>query len=181
MACPFAGAQHIEVIPKAGINFSRQAISDLDGERNMRGFQIGLAFDVQSAIPGLSVRPEINYITKGTTVKSGITRTSYRLNYLDIPVFAKLSFQPVYIVAGPSLGVLLNNQEKVAPAYGNLKSLDFGLQVGAGFRLPAGRSHIVIDGRYAFGIRDIADSGSRTIRNKGLQVSVGYPIPLNGR
>lgn len=77
-----AKAQSIHLIPKAGIDISKQAVSGLNGEKNKVGFQGGLALEIQPGKSGFAIQPELNYVSKGT--KLGNTKVNF--NYLELPV-----------------------------------------------------------------------------------------------
>jgi len=170
-------AQQVEIIPKAGVNFAKQAISNLNNEKTKVAFQGGVAFNIQAGKSDFSIQPELNFIGKGTRLKTGALKTNLSMNYLELPVLAKYSFGPVYINAGPSIAMSIDGKEKIARAYAQeLKRFDFGLQMGAGVALPVGTGKVIIDGRYGLGLSNIANVGS--IKNRGIMASIGYAIPL---
>lgn len=169
-------AQQIEIIPKVGINMSKQNIGDLSGEKNRTAIQGGVAVNI-AAGSRFSIQPELNFIQKGTKIKNGTLDETRKLNYLELPVLAKYSVGPVYLNAGPSIGLLLGQNDKTKKQYGEtLKKLDIGLQLGAGLALPAGPGKLIVDARYAMGLTNIGKLHS--VKNKGIQVSLGYAIPL---
>lgn len=172
-------AQTVELIPKAGINLGKQAINQLTGEKSKLGFQGGLGFNIQAGNSGFSVQPEINFISKGVAFKTANNKKqNYNINYLEVPLLAKYSFGPVYVNAGPSLGLRLGESKLVNANYGELKKIDFGVQMGAGVAIPAGPGKFIIDGRYALGLRNISKVKGSEIKNRGLIASIGYAIPL---
>ncbi len=170
-------AQKISLIPKAGINISTQAIEGFSGEKSKVGFQGGLGVNIQTA-GNFSIQPEINYIEKGTKIKMGGNSNTLDLNYLELPVLAKYAFGPVYVNAGPSIGLLLDKKNTVVNAYGReLNKIDFGVQMGAGLALPLGKGKAIIDGRYALGLNNLTKNGNE-IKNRGIIASLGYSIPF---
>ena len=170
-------AQTVELIPKAGINISSQSISGMSGEKSKVGFQGGIGVNFLTKAKGFSIQPELNFISKGAALKnvSG-NKENFNLNYLELPVLAKYSFGIGYINAGPSLGLRLGENDNVKNVLGGTKSLDFGLQMGAGLAIPAGSGKIIVDGRYNLGLSNIADNSK--IKNRGVSFSLGYAIPL---
>ncbi|RZJ77211.1 MAG: PorT family protein [Flavobacterium sp.] len=170
-------AQKLALIPKAGINISTQAIEGLGNEKGKVGFQGGLGLNIQTG-DNFSIQPEINYVSKGTKLEFGNTKTSLDLNYLEVPILAKYAFGPVYVNAGPSIGLSVDKKSTVARNYGDeLKKIDFGVQMGAGLALPLGKGKVIIDGRYALGLNNIAKNGNE-IKNRGILTSLGYMIPF---
>ncbi|PYF72357.1 porin family protein [Pedobacter nutrimenti] len=169
-------AQDIQLIPKAGLSLSRQSISNVSGEGFKTGFTAGLGLNFQIAKSSFSIQPELNYVSEGTKIKG--TNLKYNLNYLEIPVLAKYTFGPVYVNAGPSLGLAVGGKEKMEALYGaKINKLDFGIQMGAGVAIPAGKGSILLDGRYALGLTDV-NKGPATAKNRGILLTIGYAIPL---
>lgn len=177
----FAGlssqAQKLEIIPKAGINISKQTIEGISNEKVKVGFQGGVGFNVSTGLGAFSVQPELNFLNKGTKVKVAGGNADLKLNYLEVPLLAKYSFGPVYVNAGPSLGLLLDKESKVRNQYGEkLKKLDFGVQMGAGLAIPAGPGKVIVDGRYNLGLSNLGKVND--IKNRGIMASLGYAIPF---
>lgn len=173
-----AKAQTVELIPKAGINIARQSISGIDGEKGKVGFQGGLGVNFQMANSNFSIQPELNFVSKGTKIKSGQLKSDLNVSYLELPLLAKYTFGPVYVNAGPSLGLRLGQNKVSEASYGELKRLDFGVQMGAGISVPLGLGKIILDGRYALGLSDVSDIAATKIKNKGVMISAGYAIPF---
>ncbi|RQO39362.1 PorT family protein [Chryseobacterium sp. KBW03] len=168
----------IELIPKAGINFANQSIKNVNGEKSKISFQAGLGVNIQTGVKNFSIQPEVNFISKGTKFKNSFGNETYNFNYIEVPVLAKYSFGPVYVNAGPSIGFLMGKSDKIKAAYGKTKTIDFGVQMGAGIAIPAGPGKMIIDGRYNLGLSNISDEKGVDVKNRGFAVSLGYAIPL---
>jgi hypothetical protein len=168
----------IELIPKAGINIANQSIKNVNGEKSKVSFQAGLGVNIQTGIKNFSIQPEVNFISKGTKFKNSFGNETYNFNYIEVPVLAKYSFGPVYVNAGPSIGFLMGKSDKIKAAYGKTKTIDFGVQMGAGIAIPAGPGKMIIDGRYNLGLSNISDEKGVDVKNRGFAVSLGYAIPL---
>jgi hypothetical protein len=172
----FVKAQNVELIPKAGLNFSKQAISNVDGEQSKTGFTAGLGVNFKVKGSALSIQPELNYVSAGTKIKND--KNKYTLNYLELPVLVKYSFGPVYINAGPSIGMALGNKDKIEALYGaKVEKFNFGLQMGGGIAIPFGKGSFLIDGRYALGLTDV-NKGPAKAKNRGFMATIGYAIPF---
>ncbi len=170
-------AQSIQIIPKAGINIATQSIEGVSNEKMKVGFQGGVGVNLQIARSNFSIQPEINYVSKGVALKAGGSKNNLNLGYLELPVLAKYSFGPVYINAGPSIGLLVSKEEKVIKNYGSeFKKIDVGALLGAGVALPAGPGKVIIDARYQLGLNNISEAGD--VKNRGIMASVGYAISL---
>ncbi|PWN65597.1 porin family protein [Chryseobacterium viscerum] len=168
----------IELIPKAGINFANQSIKNVNGEKSKISFQAGLGVNIQTGVKNFSIQPEVNFISKGTKFKNSFGNETYNFNYIEVPVLAKYSFGPVYVNAGPSIGFLMGKSDKIKAVYGKTKTIDFGVQMGAGIAIPAGPGKMIIDGRYNLGLSNISDEKGVDVKNRGFTVSLGYAIPL---
>ncbi|BAP29479.1 uncharacterized protein CHSO_0442 [Chryseobacterium sp. StRB126] len=168
----------IELIPKVGINIANQSIKNVNDEKSKTSFQAGLGVNIQTGIKNFSVQPEVNFISKGTKFKNSFGSETYNFNYIEVPVLAKYSFGPVYVNAGPSIGFLMGKNEKVKATYGKTRSIDFGLQMGAGVAIPAGPGKVIVDGRYNLGLNNISDEKGLDVKNRGFAISLGYAIPL---
>lgn len=169
-------AQNVQLIPKAGLNFSKQAISNVDGEQSKTGFTAGLGVNFKVKSSALSIQPELNYVSAGTKIKND--KNKYTLNYLELPVLVKYSFGPVYINAGPSIGMALGNRDKIESLYGaKVERFNFGLQMGGGVAIPFGKGSFLIDGRYSLGLTDV-NKGPAKAKNRGFMATIGYAIPF---
>lgn len=171
-------AQSVDLIPKIGINFASQSASALSGEKTKTGFTGGVALDMHFKESAFSLQPELNFVSRGLKFKDGNTTSKYNFNYLEVPLLAKYKFDMVYINAGPYVGFQLNGSDKFKELYGSKpRTVDLGLQFGAGVAIPAGPGKVIVDGRYALGLSDLS-KGPGTVRNRGFNVSLGYAIPL---
>lgn len=171
-------AQQVEIIPKAGISIASQSVKGEANGKGKVGFQGGLGVNIFTGIKGFSIQPELNYVSKGASYKNSTGKSKYNLNYLELPVLAKYSFGPMYVNAGPSLGLKLGQNNQAKAALGDLKKIDFGVQMGLGVAIPAGPGKFIVGGRYALGLNNISDVKGNNLKNRGLQVSLGYAIPL---
>lgn len=104
-------------------------------------------------IPVISVMTEVHYIQKGAedeyevrTVQfpegTGEMRTlSPRIDYLSIPLLAKLRYETPYIslysFGGPRFDILTgNNNDASGAVFNEFKSSEYGLTFGAGIEVP---------------------------------------------
>ena len=72
----------------------------------------------------------------------------------------------------------MGKNDKIKSAYGKTKSVDLGLQMGAGIAIPAGPGKVIVDGRYNLGLSNISDENGMNVKNRGFAISLGYAIPL---
>lgn len=155
------------------------------------------------------------YLQKGGTDKADRNNPDikWKLSFLEVPTFLKVSFgnkfRP-YLMAGPTIGFLLSSaaEGEVGVLYGGQplrvykadlkdasKSFDFGIVLGAGVGLAIGMNTVFVDGRYAFGLVDLLQSGTiewksgdeviagqvsegAEVSTRGVQIMLGITFPL---
>lgn len=179
-------AQEFRIGASAGIDAARLSISGASGGplKTKSGLTAGLSGEARfSSLFALQL--EANYSSQGTGIvaEDGEEAGSFQLEYLTIPLLAKLYGTPRFSVyAGPQLGILLkaesitSNQED-QDIKDQLKSTDFYAVFGSEYRFANG---IFISARYHFGLTDIVDSESQsgTLKNRYYSVRLGYSVKL---
>jgi hypothetical protein len=165
----------------------------LDTKRRV-GFNIG-AFAEWLDVPLFSVITQVEYTQRGTgqvfimTGPSGPEpigrKTLYsRLDYISVPVLAKLRFQTglisPYILAGPRLDFLLgykSDEGAFNTLYDKFKKTTFGASTGIGVQvesfLPV---TLLAEARYNFDLTDSYDAYSWKVRNNALDFWLGIAI-----
>ena len=189
--------------PKAGVNIASYAGDD-QFDDDAFGSNTGLQFGVAAEIPisgRFAIQPELLYLQKGAASEVdflGITtRVENVLNYLEIPLLAKISLTDsptkVYVTAGPSIGFGLGG--KVVTSVGDmeeevdvdfeedeLNSFDLSLAFGAGVQFEVGPGQLFVDARYLLGLGGLDDSEPEAdqidIFNRGIGASVGFLFPI---
>lgn len=191
---------------KAGVNFSNMVAKDndrtySDNYNNSIGYHLGVT--VESPITDLvSVESGLFYTTKGynttatATILGVTTKTDFRydVNYIEIPVLAKVNYDVggavIFATAGPYLGYGLNGKLKSDITIGSTtttstvdlewgdtddddsKRVDYGLSVGAGVKV----NSVVVGVNYGMGLANLApvsDNGYR-VNNRVIGISVGF-------
>ena len=155
---------------------------------NRTGIYVGLPVEIRFS-NAFALQPELNFIQKGVNAEyqySGSdwqeeSTTEITLNYLELPVLAKLSagteqFQ-MFALAGPRISMALDGEismdyeyymdgELVDYGSGSLSipvgessedgiganRFDFGLTFGLGASLKAGPGRVMVDARYDLGL-----------------------------
>ena len=152
----------------------------------------------------LAVQLELLFAQKGYQVEAtpdgALTKHFLRLNYLEIPIMAKVSWPMGHLVIngnlGPYLGICLNGYEADDPdagQHGNINfdqggfnRIDFGLVFGAGLGYRTGKCELFLDLRYRLGLSDINNrsslitDGERYLKNsnRSFGIALGVLIPL---
>lgn len=184
---------------KGGLNLSNMLIKD-DDKTYSDDFKMkpGIHIGVTAEFPMtemLSFETGLLLSTKGFKLSREGYEGKMSLNYLDIPLTGKASFDiesvKVYGVFGPYVGIGISGKSKFENTYegeteidddivvwgsdkeeSDFKRLDFGLTVGAGVELNA----IQIGTSYNMGLANISPDteDGRTNKNRVLQLSIAY-------
>lgn len=174
----------------AGAQLANIVTSDPGGLRrgdNKAGLFGGLV--LTAPLSGeLSVRSQLLYSMKGTTDDFGGTETSVAVSYLEVPVLLTNGIKAgpgrVLLGIGPYVGYALNGtvtatyagQTQSKPvAFGQdgdqLRRLDIGLRLSAGYELGAGLS---VSAFFSRGLRTIVNDEEIRARNRVFGISLGY-------
>ncbi len=171
----FANAQEAKFGVKAGLNLSN-VTGDVSGNSVKAGFQAGgfVEFKVSEKF---SVQPEVLYSLQGAKYDEEGTNVDFNLSYFNIPVMAKYYVADGFsLEAGPQLGFLLSAKAKgggvTVDVKDSFESIDFGMNVGAGYDIT---DRFSIGARYGFGLSNIAkDSEGDKIHNSNIAIALGY-------
>lgn len=167
----FASAQDTKFGLKGGLNLAN--FTD-DGFTIKAGVNFG-GFAEVKINSSFAIQPELIFSMQGAKKDS----YSFSTNYINIPVMAKVTLGEGFsLQAGPQLGVLVS---AIASANGvdvdvksDLKTIDFGLNVGAGYDV---NENIMIDARYNFGVGGLSKNlaaGATDSNNRVISLSLGY-------
>ena len=169
---------------RAGVISSKQDIQNnsfIDEAGSKLGADVAFVADFPIGI--LSISPEFHWLQKGGKIEDlqgSVGEVSRTFNYLEIPLLLKLNFgQKVgfFLLAGPSVGYLLNGTDKDMDGSTTDIDLDFykrveyGAHAGAGI----GLGPIRVDVRYIFGLNDIFDD-SQDIQVTNSSVGAGVSL-----
>ncbi|GGD29742.1 porin family protein [Flavobacterium orientale] len=158
-----ANAQDVTFGVKAGANFSNfTGDFDTDGRT---GFYIGGLADFAIS-EKFHVQPELLYSMEGGDTDG----FDAGVNYLRVPIMAKYYVAEGFsLQAGPSVAFKIGTVEEEFDEA--VKSIDFGLGLGAGYELSGG---LFFDLRYNLGLANISDIEGADAKNTNLQVGLGY-------
>lgn len=172
------------------LNLSTAAGSDVSGAENRVGFSIGGFVRIPMS-PMWSFQPELEYAAKGVkeTDNSGGTPSTATidLSYLEMPLLFRVSAPSspagqLFGEFGPAVAVKVDcslsatsggvSASTSCSNFGlDIKSLDFGAMVGAGYEFPMAGHALSLGVRYNFGLAEIT-SGSNA-KNRNLQFVAG--------
>ena len=149
---------------------------------------------------GISIQTELLALTRGAEFEDDELDGSLqlKLNYIDVSALLRLalgseaSFTP-YLLVGPSLGFEISCDVEFESDAGDFSSdcddeedlferssTDFGLTGGVGFELPLGPGNVLVEGRYTFGLTDLAKEDNTSAKNRSFGIFLGYAVPLGG-
>lgn len=156
------------------------------------GYGFGVFYQLKSS-ENLVFQPEFNFMQHGSRITLSLVGESGSIsqifNYLQMPIMVKYIFGDTnstnfYIQGGPYLGlgigkiiskasnnIYLLNELEFGDDDETLRRTDFGLQLGGGLNL---NSQIFFDARYILGVADVTRSDESTMKQTGINLSVGY-------
>ena len=145
---------------KAGLNNSNFT-GDWDTDAKM-GFYVGGFADFAIG-ENFHIQPEVLYSMEGADDDAGVS-------YLKVPVMFKYYLVESFnLQAGPYLGFKAGTEEDAMDEA--VKSMDFGLGIGAAYELPIG---LFFDARYNLGLQNISEIDGQDAKNTVIQVGLGY-------
>ena len=166
---------------KAGASLTSITGEDSDGLANKFGFNGGVVANF-SFNDMISVQPEVLYSMKGAKEDGG--NGKFNLNYIDVPVLAKISTGAtgLFFELGPQVGFLASAKVKddnsSYDAKELIKSVDFGYAAGIGFQAESGP---MVGLRYNGGFTNIGKDNINGInttpgkaKNSAFQLYVGF-------
>ena len=162
---------------KGGYNVSSVSFNGTSETERLHGFHIGI-YGESYLGKYVALQPEILYSQQGYKIVDDSGTYTQKLDYINIPLMLKLyPVKSFFLEAGPQIGfsishketfdsgfVLYDTSEEFEP-----NNLDWGVNVGAGFKSDSG---ISIGARYHLGQSDIYDEDKP--KNRVWQVYVGF-------
>ncbi|TDP00685.1 porin family protein [Flavobacterium sp. 245] len=172
MAFGFANAQEVKFGVKGGLNFANLG-GDFDGDL-VTSFHVGGLAEIKLT-DKFAVQPEVLVSGQGTDFSEDGFNSLVKLTYLNIPVMAKYYvIERLSLEAGPQIGFLLSAKNEDVDVKDSFKSVDFGLNFGAGYDIT---EHFFAGVRYNLGLSNVADFPDEAdfkTNNSVFSVSVGY-------
>lgn len=169
LTATFANAQKdMKFGVKGGLNSF--TVTNQTGAKSKIAFQLG-GFAEFKVSDKFSVQPELMFTSQGA--KGDLA--TLNLSYINIPVIAKYYVtEELSLQAGPQIGFLMSAKSDDTDVKDQLKSMDYGLNLGAGYNL---NENMSLDLRYYLGFaqlqKDLA-TGESASHNAGLLLSFGY-------
>lgn len=176
---------------KVGVNVANALLApDLPAgsSKSARTGFIGGAFAEGRLSEGFSVQLEALYTQKGFEVSSASGAATYRLDYLELPLTARVTlgsgaFRP-YLFAGPDVGFRLSAKVETAAGstdFGDAtRTTDIALDLGAGVAYrTAGGTKLLLEGRYSVGLVNVFSGlPGGTVNTRDLKILAGVAFAL---
>lgn len=172
---------------KGGVTFAN--MSDIDDSSMRTGF-VGGVFVGTHVNDQLGFRVEGLYVQKGAKADSANVDVTYKGDYIEFPILfvydlTSSETMGFNLFAGPTLGFNVSAKVEDTDVKDNTESFEFGATIGAGLaKKMAGGKAITLDARYALGAtgvgKDVPDNVDNP-KNRGIDVMVGFQVPLGGQ
>lgn len=170
-------AQEVKFGIKGGLNLASINGDDVSDDLKSRSsYHFGIVTEVPIS-EEFSIQPELLISGQGARDEYEGVNEDLKLNYLATPIQGKYYVSKgLSVEAGPQLGVLLSAKSefdgKDVDIKDSVKNIDFGFNLGIGYKLDNG---MAVGARYNFGLSDINDEdGLDSVKNGVFQISVGY-------
>ena len=198
--CGFSQVRAQNFGVKAGYNYSTlsgetSSISTIEG---LSGFYIGGLVELPISNM-LSIQPELIFSRQGVALRQGLEKSGIRieinnadirLDYLNIPVMAKVNLGPLFLQGGVQFGFLVSKPKVNRLTNTSLfplldkdsyNSFDFGVGAGLGFNL---NRRLFVEARYTHSLTNVFDpndnlfktsliSNDNNFKNAVLSVGLG--------
>lgn len=183
-----SNAQSLRLGFKTGLIFSNVTITPSSTTNARTGLMIGGVAELKVA-DIFYIQPELEYIMKGCEVVSGGVTYTWKINYIQIPIYMKLKFPlqgaqiKPFVMAGPTFGFNMSatedynsgNQSGSNDIKNNIETMDLGLDFGAGAEYSvAPKISLYTSIFYGFGLTNIIKNNPNlTVKNNGFKVNAG--------
>lgn len=179
-----AQAQGPRIGVRAGANIASFEGEDSDDFESRWGFHAGLTANFPIVPEFFSVQPEVLYSQKGANYNDDLLEV--KVDYIDVPVLARINAGPIYFEAGPQVSFRINDKVEVSPTSGtsidfddidNLRRTNIGYAAGLGLTsMPMGVSLGV---RYNGDFSKLYDTGDNSpdVRNSVFLLTLGFTLP----
>lgn len=156
---------------KGGLNFANLAGAEDDLD-SRTGVHAGLVLDFSFPMLPVGIESGIYYSQKGAEVSEAGATATLQLDYVEVPVLAKINFGPPgpfspHVVVGPYAAYNINSEFDVSAGSASVtedfseftSDIDFGGVIGVGADFSMGVTKLNLQARYSRGLIDINDNG----------------------
>ena len=167
---------------KGGYNYSsfNGEVAKDNTLKGLSGFYVGALLELPLG-DVLSLQPEVIYSRQGAAwekdynipiLGKGSLKNDIKLDYLNIPVMAKVNLGPLFLQGGVQFGFLVGKPETSSTINGRriteeldkdaYASFDFGVGAGLGVNLS---EHFFIEARYTHSLTNALDPDNNSLKN----------------
>ena len=160
-------------------NFENTFKQEVESENIRTSFHIGI-FNEFEVTEHFSIQPEVLYSSQGTKYSGDGAEDKVRLDYINVPIMFKFYLgDNFFLESGPQVGFLINDESNFGfftiSDEDAFNSVDFGLNLGLGFKL-GDNAHL--NARYGFGFNgvfsDLPDNSDNNPKNSVFGVSIAF-------
>ena len=132
-------ASFFKVGVKGGIDFMSVSRFELgyisESVSSYTGFNAGVAFSFDLPVRGMTIQPELNYVSKGAMFRSPVGNVRLREDYLELPVNLQVGldlilFRP-YLMVSPYIGYAVYKEPGFVE-WSSLNRFQYGIGIGGG-------------------------------------------------
>ena len=167
---------------KGGYNYSsfNGDVAKDNTLKGLSGFYVGALLELPLG-DVLSIQPEVIYSRQGAAwekdynrpiLGKGSLKNDIKLDYLNIPVMAKVNLGPLFLQGGVQFGFLVGKPE-TSSTVNSLRvteqvdkdayaSFDFGVGAGLGVNLS---QHFFVEARYTHSLTNALDPNNNSLKN----------------
>ncbi len=123
---------------KGGIGFTTMSRFELgyisESVRNYTGFSAGMAFSFDLPVQGMTIQPELNYVSKGTMYR-GQEDIRFRTDFIELPVNLQvgldLIFLRPFLMVSPYIGYAVHKLPEQLQ-WSGINRFQYGIGIGGG-------------------------------------------------
>ena len=129
---------------KGGIDFISMSRFELgyipESVSNYTGFTAGVAFSFDMPLRGMTIQPELNYVSKGTmyrekNLEGGSENARFRTDYIEVPVNFQFGLDLIllrpYLMVSPYIGYAVYKEPGIV-SWDNTNRFEYGIGIGGG-------------------------------------------------
>ncbi|KGO89519.1 porin family protein [Flavobacterium suncheonense] len=162
---------------KGGLNYSTITKGDFnEGPDPRTSFHLGFVGEIPVVRNVFAIQPEVLYSRQGFEINQTVLgtnyKTEYKLDYINVPVLAKIYLgKAISIEAGPQFGLKIGEKyenDDSAVETNDVNDFDTALAAGLSFNFTGG---LFLSGRFTQSLNEVVkDSGSK---NQVFQAGIG--------
>ncbi|HIZ85669.1 MAG TPA: PorT family protein [Candidatus Coprenecus stercoravium] len=147
---------------------------------NYTGFTAGVAFSFDLPVRGMTIQPELNYVSKGAFFR-GENNVRFRTDYIELPVNIQagldlILFRP-FIMVSPYIGCAVYKQPGTLP-WDHLNRFEYGIGIGGGIDFWKMQLQVKYNWNIGGLVKNVSDSDLlRSVRKgnfRGLEVNLVF-------